>query len=248
MSMYLIALDFSHYQGDVIFDILCKREVAMCYLKCTDGATFLDPKYSRNVSGLSGCGIPFSSYHYFQPGVDPHTQALWFVKNAKEAQEADLIDVEETRNIPVGYAVRLFSFLTDIEHMRGKRPILYTRSSYWKLYLSAAFNWAFAYRLDVAHYTDRSGPIVCLPWDPMNWYLWQFGTPALGTYYGMQTKDVDVSVFNLGGPFPAMAEKIPLYELSLMAKEPILVPRVPVSPLDWVQEFYFSRAPNFRRE
>jgi lysozyme len=247
VNVYQTAIDFSHYQGNVDFNKLCKQNPAMCYIKCTDGTAFVDPWYVRNAQKAKDYGQPYAPYHYLQPAKDGRLQAQWFVSNAFSTDEPFLIDVEEARGISYGYAQRVLDCLITTEQLTGKRPTIYTRSSYWKLYLPAAFGWAKYYRLMVAHYTDKSGPSVCLPWDPINWYLWQYGTPALGYLYGMQTKDLDMSVFNLGGPVFTEPEKIRLYELNLLSQEPVSLPKVSISPLERVREWGFQVFPNMRR-
>lgn len=246
-GLYQTALDISHWQGNVNFEKLVAANPAMLYIKATDGVSFLDLQFRANQSKARDYGQPYAPYHYLQPGYDGKLQAHWFVNNIIATDEPPVVDIEETSGISVGYAQRVLDCLMTVEQLTGKRPTIYTRSSYWKLYLPAAFSWARYYRLWSAHYTDRFGPSVCLPWDPANWYAWQYGTPALGSLYGVETRDVDLSVFNLTGPGGMTPPPLTLYELNYLAQEPSIPVRYSISLAERYAEFMHQHTRNYRR-
>lgn len=199
MKPYELVPDVSHWQKAIDFAKMASQRIRHVIMKATQGVNFKDPAFERNRLGAETAGLGWIPYHYFVPNLDPIVQARWFAASVPDwslAADAPVADVEQSTGIPAGYAGKLLQFLTAVEQRTGMRPTIYTRSSYWKLYLSAAVLWADSYRLMVAHYTESSGPLVCAPWDPYNWYMHQFTDRFNGPKYGTTSLQVDMSVVN----------------------------------------------------
>lgn len=246
MSIYKTVLDVSAWQGPINWKVLKSRNPALVYIKLTDGAKGLDLRARENIKGAIEADQPFSLYHYIQPAQDPLAQAKNFCDNLPPTEEAPVADIEEVKGIPANYSTRTFAFLREVEKRSGRRPTIYTRSSYWKLYLAGAFSWARYYLLMVAHYTELGAPAVCLPWDPHNWYIHQYGTPALGSYYGVSSKDIDASVANIGGLAWDALPDLPLPDLTLLADQPSPKVTYSISVRELLTELLSTR-PNYRR-
>ena len=193
----LLGVDVSHWQGAMNWSKAAINQVHFAFIKCTQGIDFFDSRFTENWTGAGAARIWRGAYHWLEPELDPVDQADWFVDHFGTVQELEpVVDVEDSDNIPPDYETRLLIFLSRIEERTGGyRPIIYTRSSYWKVYLPNAL-WADAYKLWVANYREDSGPLVSLPWAPNRWWFWQFTSSANGPKYGASSQEIDLDVSN----------------------------------------------------
>lgn len=187
-------LDLSHWNGSVNLNKARDMNIEGVVLKASQGTTFVDPKFYTNRDKAVAAGLPWAAYHYYEARTDPILQAKHFCKVVNDVPRKLVADIEDSYAVPSGYATRVYNFLLECENITGYRPAIYTRESYWKLYLSTSTNWADFYELWVAHYKNFSGPLTPMPWTPEDWVMWQFTDRASGAKYGTESLQVDLNV------------------------------------------------------
>ena len=62
-------IDVSHYQGVIDWPKAAESGVKFAYIKFTDGATWVDPKWMENRIAARSAGVKVGSYHFLRPGI-----------------------------------------------------------------------------------------------------------------------------------------------------------------------------------
>ena len=195
----LLGLDVSKWQSYINWQTAKDAGVKFAFIKCTQGKTIKDSRFSDNWAGSHAVGIPRGLYHWFEPEMDAVQQMDWFLANDQGLGELEhVLDIEDAYNIPspTVYAARVKTALEYLTAQTGRKPIIYTRASYWKVYLYKAMGWADQYKLWTAHYKEFLGPSCCLPWTPDGWAFWQFTSSGPGPKYGTTSLEVDMNISN----------------------------------------------------
>lgn len=181
-------IDVSHYQQNIDWDAVAGADIDFAFIKLSEGADFLDTMYCNNWAEAKRVGIIRGAYHFFQPNVDPLTQAFSFIKHA-EMLEGDLpptLDIELTGGLPSNLLVsKIKSWINVVELHYNVKPIIYTNQKFYNKHLVGSFE---GYPLWIARYSDRY-PVVRSQAD---WLFWQYGNK--GTVPGIKGF-VDLNVF-----------------------------------------------------
>jgi lysozyme len=165
-------LDVSTYQGTVDWPTVAADGWRFAIARI--GHYDIDDQFAANWPGIKAAGMVRGGYWYFEPEDDPLAQAQIVVDAIGPLGPGDLpvtCDVEsEDYPDPASYAVALATWMDAVEEGTGKRPMIYTRASYWDPYVnSGAFSDS---ALWVAHYTTTQCPNV--PQDWQDWTFWQW--------------------------------------------------------------------------
>jgi GH25 family lysozyme M1 (1,4-beta-N-acetylmuramidase) len=168
--MRTLGVDVSHWEGNIDWKAAAPS-VGFAYYKCTDGIRFVDPQFSHNKQGCFDAGLAHAPYHYFQPTLDPLSQADHFIKTAGKGYQKYIVDVEEPQRLPE-LTANLHAFLKRVEQLSASRPVIYTSAGYWNDFIQPRPDWAKDYELIVAHYTLAHQPLLPLGWS--RWRIWQF--------------------------------------------------------------------------
>lgn len=84
--------DFSNNQGAINWPAVA-ADVDFVWIKATEGGTYTDPLFARNLQGARAAGIPVGAYHYARPDNNsPETEAGHFLDTYK-ARPGDLLPV-----------------------------------------------------------------------------------------------------------------------------------------------------------
>lgn len=169
-------IDVSHHQGDIDWKKVMKAQpkLAFVYIKCTEGKSYVDPKFKDNIEGAAAQGYRVGAYHYFRMTSSAHEQFESF-KAQMDAVHVDLIpmvDVERKDGKPRKELQDSLQVLLDLlEKAYGKRPIIYgTNRSYNEL-CAPEFN---HYPLYIGRY-GRNKPVVT---GPSHYTIWQYTEDA----------------------------------------------------------------------
>lgn len=180
-------IDVSAHNGDIDFEKVKADSVDFVYIKATEGATFKDRNFNRNLRMARRAGLRVGAYHFFRFDSPGYMQGLNFL-NSVSPYDLDLplmIDVEEFAN-PRGYkadaiGARLTALIDHLEQ-RGHRVVLYSNKNGYNSYLRDRFD-------------DR--PLwICTfssPDDDLDWVLWQYS--HRGKVDGISHR-VDLNTFN----------------------------------------------------
>ena len=154
-------VDVSHHNGKINWKKVKSEcpNLTFVYVKCTEGATYVDPVFKANVDGAHGQGFNVGVYHYFRMTSGAQEQFRNFRKNldAVELNLIPMVDVEKDDGKSRGElqdSLRIFIAL--IEDTYGVKPMLYGTNSSYNKYCAPEFN---EYPMYIGRYGDNA-PVV----------------------------------------------------------------------------------------
>ena len=125
---YTQGVDVSAHQGRIDWDALARGDVAFAYIKSTEGATFVDPRFAANWRDAGRAGLRRGAYHRFTLCRSAAAQAANFIRTVPRAADAlpPAVDVENFQDCASRTSLaQIEEFLDAIEAHYGARPILY---------------------------------------------------------------------------------------------------------------------------
>ena len=164
-------IDVSAHQGRIDWRRVAQTRVTFVYVKASEGASFVDPRYKENIKGAREAGLKVGAFHFFRTTSGAHDQFDNFIKTIGDDTLGliPVLDVEEKKNYnsqQLRDSVRVFVDL--VKQHFGCEPMIYTGHRFYMDYLGKSINDC---KLFVAQYVtslDRK-PDVDRKWD-----LWQF--------------------------------------------------------------------------
>jgi GH25 family lysozyme M1 (1,4-beta-N-acetylmuramidase) len=189
-------VDVSHHQGEIRWDVLATR-IGGVVIRLGDGLG-TDTQLRRNVAEARRLDVPFLTYHYWRPSLDPVQQAEKVAALVTELGAPRLVcaDFEEPTGVGPDTAARARAYLDRLEALLGTPPIIYTSLNYWRNTLRAPA-WGSRHRLWIAAWTSAARPIVPAPWTA--WTLWQHEVRDIRAdraAWGVQSAALDINRFS----------------------------------------------------
>ncbi len=187
-------IDISHHNaGDIVWDSLYVltdkrgktirdhhlakdiRPVSFVFIKATEGVSMVDKDFKRNWQDSGRSGLRRGAYHFFRSSKDGEAQARLFIKTVGDLRFKDLPPVLDIETIHRGGSMKKLNeealkWLETIEGHYGKKPIVYTGSSFARDWLSKRIT--DNYPVWIAHY-EKDRP------DFDGWTFWQFTDKAV---------------------------------------------------------------------
>lgn len=187
-------IDISHHNaGDIVWDSLYVltdkrgktirdhhlakdiRPVSFVFIKATEGVSMVDKDFKRNWQDAGRSGLRRGAYHFFRSSKDGEAQARLFIKTVGDLRFKDLPPVLDIETIYRGGSMKKLNeealkWLETIEGHYGKKPIVYTGSSFARDWLSKRIT--DNYPVWIAHY-EKDRP------DFDGWTFWQFTDKAV---------------------------------------------------------------------
>jgi hypothetical protein len=122
-------IDISHHQ-DLSLDLArCRREagIEFVFIKCTEGATLVDPEFATNLAEARAAGQLVAAYHYVRSNASAQAQ----VDNVRRVVPRDVPVVPDVETGSGG--VSLLRELVDRLRAAGYRvPLVYLPRWYWQ--------------------------------------------------------------------------------------------------------------------
>lgn len=186
-------IDVSKYQSSIDWEDVRNMQIrqiniGFCFIKATEGADDVDPRFKRNWRSAKEMGIARGAYHFFNPYRAARVQAQNFISEVK-LQPGDMppvLDVEQAGVLSKDVLQqRVRDWLILVEQRYHVKPIIYTGADFYAKYLAGKFD---DYPLWVAHYLAKNKPRV-----KRDWNFWQHN--EAGHVNGI-TGFVDFNVFN----------------------------------------------------
>lgn len=148
-------IDVSRHQRDINWEEVARNtNIQFVYIKATEGRTYKDPKYDRNIREARRHGLKVGSYCYFRTTSSAHDQFNKF-KNTARREEQDLIplvDVEERKNWSRSqFQDSLRVFINLVRAHYGKAPMIYSVNSFYNRNCAPEFN---NYHLMIGRYNN----------------------------------------------------------------------------------------------
>lgn len=140
---YAQGVDVSAHQGLIDWRALRRSGVRFVYIKASEGADFVDPRFADNWRYAGEAGLYRGAYHYFTLCRTGAQQAANFLRTAPRSPDAlppavDLEHMGPCRRGPtltdVDAEVRVY--LDQVEAAYGARPILYTSQDFHDAHLA----------------------------------------------------------------------------------------------------------------
>jgi GH25 family lysozyme M1 (1,4-beta-N-acetylmuramidase) len=194
-------VDTSHFQhpNDAAIDwgAVAAGGRSFAFLKATEGTTFTDPWFARDLAGAAAAGIYRAPYHFLSPG-DPVAQADFFMRTIEAAgytghgagELPAAIDVEWNTDgtCPAFTAADVLNFASVVQVDTARTPVLYAQQSFVNTCLggSTALGGLLLWTVDVSQSPPRVAPGFA------TWTFWQYG---METVTGVPTA-ADVDAFN----------------------------------------------------
>ena len=136
-------IDVSHYQGRIDWDQVAGSEsISYVYLKATEGASYVDDTYSRNLREVRRVGLSVGSYHFYRPNVSWEQQLENLTSNVISMDQdlVPIIDIEHRGRVSqTKFISDLKKFVQKVELHYGKKPLLYSYQNFYNKYLQGHF-------------------------------------------------------------------------------------------------------------
>lgn len=141
-------IDISHYQGDVSWDVLADQNLSFAFIKATEGSSHIDKKFEYNWKEAHKTDLKVGAYHFMSFETSGKTQAKNFIKHVpkKRSSLPPVVDVELygefIHNHPSQETVNniLEPLLKRLESKYDKKPIIYTSTAVYKLYIQGKYD------------------------------------------------------------------------------------------------------------
>lgn len=165
-------VDVSHHNGAFDWEKCKAQGNQFAFIKATEGVTYVDPQFQRNWNYAEKAGLLVGAYHFFRSNQDAMAQATHFLKTVGSlaGRLPAVLDWEtEDGMTEQQQMTKALLWLKVVEDNTGKRPIIYSGSSFLREHgLPVEFT---KYALWVAHY-GVSRPKIPPPWP--DYTFWQY--------------------------------------------------------------------------
>lgn len=186
-------IDVSRHQKTIDWEKVAADNVQFVYIKATEGATYQDPMFRKNIEGAQKAGLLVGVYHYFRMTSSPEKQFENFKKAMKDYKMdlVPMIDVEPSDKEMAGKSVKdlqknLDKFIALIKDEYGVPPMIYGTQRSYNTYCAPKYN---KYHLYIGRYGSHSPEIK----GEGTYTIWQY--TENGKVNGI-TEDVDICKFN----------------------------------------------------
>ncbi|MCU1692476.1 MAG: lysozyme [Frankiales bacterium] len=192
--------DVSRYQhpdgGPIDWQRLAAGGQDFTFIKATEGTDVTNAWYDRDRTGARAAGLYTGAYHFARPSTSPGSAASQARTFAARIGDQSLpgtlppaLDLETSAGLSATQLVSWTrTFLTTLEGLTGRQPVVYTYPSFWKASMGGTRAFA-GYPLWIAHYTSAARPTTS-GWD--DWTFWQYSSTS--TVPGIKG-DVDMNRF-----------------------------------------------------
>ena len=136
-------IDVSHFQGEISFDRLKSAGIGFCISKASQGSTWNDPMFRRNLSGSRAVGLVTGAYHFFDPTHDSLDQAKNFLSQLQAGDFPTLLalDIEQAYGWDAltveQISQNVQAWLDYVQEHTGQKPLVYTDIAFADQYLTA---------------------------------------------------------------------------------------------------------------
>lgn len=149
-----VGIDVSHHQGDIDWGKLPKSQILFVYMKATEGKTYTDPTFHKNMRGAQKAGFKVGAYHFFRMTSGACEQFKHFQSQVGKYKMdlIPMIDVETNDGKPVRQLQdSLDVFISLVEKEYGVKPMIYGTQRSYNTYCAPKYN-------NLHLYIGRYGP------------------------------------------------------------------------------------------
>jgi len=193
--------DYSFWQGRPNHDLMRTKTDAVVIRAGQN--VWKDVQFDRNWAEAKRVGMKRATYWFYDDRASPGTQAaLWLSMLQNDPPEMELwADWENSYGGPYSGLKNVVAFMEAMERgLPNCRIGMYTGYYWFRDHSNAVtnasqYNYLKAHPLWEAWYTSNpANVLIPAPWS--NLLLWQFGTPAVGHEWGVESAELDMNYFN----------------------------------------------------
>jgi lysozyme len=149
-------IDISHHQDKIDWELFKNKSdslIKFVYCKATEGVNFVDPEWKSNRNQLRVLNITHGAYHFFAPKSNPIAQANHFLRNytCNQNDLPPVLDAETEGNSTIELIKNMKLWLRHVEHLTGKRPVIYTSYHFYNTKFKHSFE---GYKFWIANYSN----------------------------------------------------------------------------------------------
>ena len=143
--------------------------IRFAFVKVTQGAREVDPRFEENWAALARTRIVRGAYHFLEPDVDGAVQARHFLAHVKPTS-GELLPAVDVEKAGPRLHRTLLDYVGEIRKRTGLEPIIYASPAFWNDHVAPHLEEALPTSLDCrvrrahAEGTNRIGP----------WSIWQY--------------------------------------------------------------------------
>jgi GH25 family lysozyme M1 (1,4-beta-N-acetylmuramidase) len=148
-------------------------------IKATEGSTYTNSWYARDVAGARKAGLVVGAYHFARPTSSMSSavsQATHFARVIGDVRRPGtmppILDLETTGGLGAGALVTWAQVFTEtVRELTGRAPVVYTYVSFWSSHMAGTD--AFTrFPLWLAYYNTHRYPPLIGGWDDHT--MWQY--------------------------------------------------------------------------
>ena len=164
------------------------------FVKATEGIGYVNPFFVADSKQAQNAGMLIGSYHMARPNSSATAQAAEYAAALATQPQPSLppvLDIEYAENLgPAQLSAWVREFVTEIERLTGRKPIIYTYRYFWQENMANTSEFS-DYPLWLAAYENRPPSDIPGGWNHMT--FWQRADN--GVVPGMVTVS-DINLFN----------------------------------------------------
>lgn len=163
-------------------------------VKATEGLGYVNPHFAEDSAAAAEAGLIVGSYHMGRAHESAALQAAEYAAALASQPQPSLppvLDIEYNNGVsPAGMQAWIREFVTEIERLTGRKPIIYTYRYFWEQEVGNTTEFS-DYPLWLAAYQSTPPTVMPGGWD--NMVMWQNSgndrVPGIAV-------DVDTNIFN----------------------------------------------------
>ena len=177
----IIGCDWSVCQGAPDVKRVADAGVSFVIAKATQGESYVDPTFNRNIGELAKFGVERGAYHWLSSGGDVKKQIANYVNAIRGKLSMPwAVDFEEQAGRGPAWLAKCVAFVKGVQDLTGAKGMLYTGKWYW-----------------LANVVDDSPELASMP-------LWHAEYPSLNRG-GASLLDYQTAVMQLPSDGPHIA-------------------------------------------
>lgn len=187
--------DWQHPDGaDINWKDVKTDGQSFAIIKATEGQGYTNPFFSQDSGQAKAAGMHVGSYHFAKPGESAALQAANYanaLRNQPQPSLPPVLDIETNDGLgPAEMQRWVKEFVTEIETLTGRKPIIYTYRYFWVEQMGDTTDFK-NYPLWLAAYQDSVPTDLPGGWNYMT--MWQ--RSDAGRVAGI-TGNTDMNLFN----------------------------------------------------
>jgi lysozyme len=175
-------IDVSKYQGDIDWQAVHGGGIQFAFIKATEGADRVDPKFLQNWQGAKAAGVKRGAYHFAYWCRQPQEEMANFLRTVPHDPDAlpPVLDVEAT---PTSGSCKktlyreqtiaqMREMLQMMERAYGKRPVIYSTVDFYESILHPSELEEYPIWIRSTKYSPH------VRYGKRKWHFWQYQSDA----------------------------------------------------------------------